>query len=428
MSNRDEIRTCIRSVPVIDSHEHLTPDTAKRIGMDLVDACTRQYLCHDLISSGMPKEDAALLSDGTVPIEKKAALLAPWLENVSYTGYGRMMKAALELLSPGLTLEPETICQAQELYEKKVAGCSLREYLQKQTNIRACIVDWMPLDWRFEEPFYVQAYNPLFLIIPEREERIRKLGIFTETAIHSLADYLKAVRICIEKKYHEQQVRILKISLAYHRDLCFSRPSMEQADREYRECMERAMYYRGGLSAGLGFDACRAFQDAVMHTILETADQLKMTVQFHTGYMAGNFGDIRNGNPSGLTTVFKEYPGIRFDLFHMSYPYEKEAGLLAKMYPNVYVNLCWSHVLSPKTVVQTLTDWLQLVPLNKIIGFGADTSCGFDIPAHLEMAYQNLEAAFWTLIEDGIWDEKAVERAAYKLLYENPRQLYQLVI
>ncbi len=426
MNEHEKIKNAIRNVPVIDSHEHLTPDTAKRIGLDLIDACTRQYLCHDLLSSGMPLESVSKLSDPAIPAAQKAALLFPWLDYVKTTGYGQLMQAALEQLEPGLHLTPETAAHAEALYDEYVTDQPLKKYLQSRTKIRCCIVDWMPLDWRFDDPFYIQAYNPLFLVIPENEARIQKLGVFTGIRIHSLMDYLQAVRHCIEKKYREQDVRVLKLSIAYHRNLCFRHPSMEAAAREYHACMERALYYRGGLSAGLGFDACTAFQDAVLHTILQTAEALHMTVQLHTGYMAGNFGDFRNGDPSTLIPVFKEYSGVCFDLFHMSYPYEKEAGLLAKMYPNVYVNLCWSHVLSPQAVVQTLTDWLQLVPLNKIIGFGADTSVGFDIPAHLELAYRNLEKVFCRLADDGIWTADDASDAAYRLLYDNPIKLYQL--
>jgi hypothetical protein len=44
---------------------------------------------------------------------------------------------------------------------------------------------------------------------------------------------------------------------------------------------------------------------------------------------------IANSNPTLLTNLFFLYPNLKFDLFHISYPYQGELSVLAKGFPNV---------------------------------------------------------------------------------------------
>ena len=65
-----------------------------------------------------------------------------------------------------------------------------------------------------------------------------------------------------------------------------------------------------------------------------------------------------------------EYREARFDLFHAGYPYQSEMATLGKNFPNAYVDLCWVHVISPWVARQTLHEWIETVPANKIFAFG----------------------------------------------------------
>lgn len=39
-------------------------------------------------------------------------------------------------------------------------------------------------------------------------------------------------------------------------------------------------------------------------------------------------------------------------------------------YPHVNLNLCWSHCVSEQMTKNMINEWLDLIPVNKIIGFG----------------------------------------------------------
>ena len=69
------------------------------------------------------------------------------------------------------------------------------------------------------------------------------------------------------------------------------------------------------------------------------AQEKGMIMQIHTGIQEGNGNLLSNSRPSHLNEIFLEYPNMKFDLFHIGYPYQGELGALCKMFPNVYVDI-----------------------------------------------------------------------------------------
>ena len=106
--------------------------------------------------------------------------------------------------------------------------------------------------------------------------------------------------------------------------------------------------------------------------MLRTADAHGVPVQIHTGLTAGNGNFVQNSDPRHLTNLFFLFPRIQFDLFHVSYPFEGELSVLAKLFPNVHADFCWTHIVSPEVARRTLHTFLETIPVNKIFGFGGD--------------------------------------------------------
>ena len=75
-----------------------------------------------------------------------------------------------------------------------------------------------------------------------------------------------------------------------------------------------------------------------------------------------------------MNNLFFLYPRVKFDLFHISYPYQGELSVLAKLFPNVYVDFCWAHIVSPSVSRRTLHEFLEMVPVNKILASAAITA------------------------------------------------------
>lgn len=61
-------------------------------------------------------------------------------------------------------------------------------------------------------------------------------------------------------------------------------------------------------------------------------------LQFHTG-LGDNDIDLIRANPAYLQPLITQYPNADIVLLHSAYPYTREAGYLACVYPNVYLDL-----------------------------------------------------------------------------------------
>jgi len=121
-----------------------------------------------------------------------------------------------------------------------------------------------------------------------------------------------------------------------------------------------------------------------------------------------------------------DYPDVKFDLYHVGYPYVRDAIMLGKSRGNVWMNMCWTYILSPHFAYDALTEMLEMVPGSKIIGFGGDYSVVEKIYGHLVMARQIIAKALASKVYDGTLTFDGAVSLAYNMLYETPKKLYRL--
>lgn len=108
-----------------------------------------------------------------------------------------------------------------------------------------------------------------------------------------------------------------------------------------------------------------ALTSAISHKMLDLCAKYGIAAAVHTGV----WGDITTLSPSIMFPVVNAHWGTIFDIYHMGIPYVRECAFLSKNYPHVHLNLCWSHCVSEQMTKTTINEWLDLVPVNKIIGF-----------------------------------------------------------
>jgi len=79
------------------------------------------------------------------------------------------------------------------------------------------------------------------------------------------------------------------------------------------------------------------YQKPGEHPILTlTQDLMLDTVQFHSGLGDNDINLL--SSPTRLQQVIRNYPETIFVILHSSYPYTREAGYLAAVYSNVYLD------------------------------------------------------------------------------------------
>ncbi|MGD0090305.1 MAG: amidohydrolase family protein, partial [Planctomycetota bacterium] len=210
--------------------------------------------------------------------------------------------------------------------------------------------------------------------------------------------------------------------LAYVRPLYFAKAGRAEAEEEFNRLFaeEHAPARRPGVLAG------RALQDYMLHAVLRLADKHSWPVQFHTGIQEGNGNVIANANPTLMSNLFLEYENVKFDIFHMGYPYVMELGNLAKNFRNVFIDMAWGHIISPEAARRALAEWLDTVPANKISAFGGDYCFVDGVYGHQWLARRNVAAALAQKVGDGSFDLDRAKEVARWVFVDNPVRIFSL--
>jgi predicted TIM-barrel fold metal-dependent hydrolase len=125
-----------------------------------------------------------------------------------------------------------------------------------------------------------------------------------------------------------------------------------------------------------------------------------------------------------LTNLFFLYPNVKFDLFHISYPFQEKLAVLGKTFPNVYVDFCWAHIVSPSAARRAMHEFLETVPVNKIFGYGGDYRFPELSYGHLQIAKEDITQVLGEKVEAGFCSEEESVEIAGMLLRENALRLF----
>ena len=98
-----------------------------------------------------------------------------------------------------------------------------------------------------------------------------------------------------------------------------------------------------------------------------------MPLQFHVGYGDADT-DLYEGNPLLMRPFLQSFcqAGLKVVLLHC-YPYHREAGYLASVFPNLYFDTSLIDPLGPSSVTRVLNESLELAPYNRYL-FASDAS------------------------------------------------------
>ena len=153
---------------------------------------------------------------------------------------------------------------------------------------------------------------------------------------------------------------------------------------------------------------------------------LRLPVQFHVGYGDSDV-DLHRCSPLLLTPLLRaiQPTGVPVMLLH-NYPYHREAGYLAQVFPHVYVDAgLATHNLGVRSPA-LLAEALELAPFGKFL-YSSDA---FGLPElhYLGAAlFRSALSAFLAAGLDGdLYSERAVVRLTTMLCAENAERVYRL--
>lgn len=391
------IKKFVDSIELVDTHEHLMAEqsagTHTPIDFMLLLA---HYADDDIKSAGMSKPQFAELLSDKYAVTEKWEIVKPYWEASKNTTYNRAVLLAIDELFDIGELNDNTVEVLSEKLRNSYDGTWYDYVLKEKAKIKYAIQD---VGSRREEDSmfrYVEKFDQ-FISIQSKQDVLALEKSFT-MKISNLDSYVDMLTKAFEQAI-ERGIVGVKSALAYHRPLNYENVTKEAADKVFSRLME------SDEDSVFSFEEVKPFQDFIMHQIIQLVRKHDLPFQFHTGLQSGDGNIIDNANPSHLANLFLEYRDVRFVLFHGGFPYGGILSTQAKSFRNVYIDMCWSAVISPSYSERYLHEWIETVPSNKIMAFGGD--------------YHNVESTFaHSLIARGIVSKVLIEKVGSGYLTE----------
>lgn len=412
------IRDFVDTITVFDTHEHLfNPELLKNTTF-LDFSLLLQQNCYDqLISAGMP--DTLMKQLFLVPCTplEKWKLIQPWWDKSFNTVPSRILLPAVKNLYGIDGLNETTVEALSEKIKSAYNTPWPSLILKKICRIDYVIEDGDSVGKAYDFVKYAFRFNSWLTM--RTKFRIDSLAVMQVEPIFTLEDYVKSMENSFNNAL-KSGMKVVKINLAYQRPLRFENVTFDAARKIFRSLVN------GNEDFSLSSQEARPLQDFMVHRLLEMAEKNKIPVAFHTGLQAGANNILDNSDPRLLVNLFDEYPDIDFVLFHGSYPFGGELASLARNFRNVFIDMNWTYSISPEYAERYLTEWLESVPVSKIMAFGGDQRCVENIYGNLLIARRVVSNVLIRKVREGYFSEEEAKLVARLILHDNGARFYGL--
>ncbi len=412
------IQDYVDSLPLVDSHEHLMVEEGVKNWnpLDFM-LLLHHYADDDIKSAGMSKPQFAELLTDKYSVKEKWEILKPFWEASKNTAYGRVVLLTIDELYGIKDLTGETVEELSRQIKKSYETPWYDYVLKERAKIRYAIMD-VGSGRRKDDMFrYVEKFDRFIRI--DSKENLLSIGRDFNKDLATLDSFVSVLEDAFQQALDRDIVGV-KSALAYHRILNYENVHIEKAEEVYNKIMNSST------EKIFDFNEVKALQDYMMHRIIGLARKHNLPMQIHTGLQAGDGNYISNSNPALLTNLFLEYRDVKFVLFHGGYPYGGELSALAKNFRNVYIDLCWTYIISPSYSERYLHEWLETVPANKIMAFGGDYHNVENTFGHSLMARMVVSKVLIEKVKTGYLTEEEAKQIAERLLYKNALELFQI--
>jgi glucuronate isomerase len=345
MGFKEIIKEEIYNIPIVDTHEHLMSEEERNSRPIDVFYFFAHYASSDLVSAGMPQSTLDKIRNPSIPLEERWRDFALYWERSRNTAYAKALIIAVRDLFGIEDINEQTYREITEKLKESQRKGWYRYVLRERGNMAISLqyVGTMDVD---RELFLPVAYYDHFITARSKWD-INSLEKSYDVAIHSLDDFLRALDTAFERDVKAGAVGI-KSGLAYSRILRYDKVSKREAEALFNRIFSH-------LGEALSWEEAKPLQDFIMHQVIKRAISYNLPITIHAGLQEGNGNIITNANPVHLVNLFLEYKEAKFDIFHGGYPYVSELATLAKNFQNVYIDMCWLHIISPNVSRRALT-------------------------------------------------------------------------
>jgi hypothetical protein len=424
----EKILEYVNELEIIDTHEHLPYNEEvwleeyRENGGDVFKEYLSHYFSCDLVSAGLPQADLQKVTISDLPVMEKWELLEPYWNAARHTGYGRALDIAVQGIYGIEGIRRDTIEGVNQAFLASLKPGHFQQVLKDLSRIKVSLLDSLDGSLDCDREFFRSVFRLDIFVFPYLREHIEYIEDLTGVRITSFDAWCEGCQKMLEIVL-EKGVVALKCGLAYQRSLKFDRTNRAKAEAEFNDFLQAIA--RDGINTQMPLLGQHC-QNYMMHYILELANQRQLAYQFHTGLQEGFGNHISWSDPTLMTNLFIEYPDVRFDLFHIGYPFQQKLSVLAKNFANVFIDMCWAHIISPQASLSALAEYIDAMPFNKISAFGGDYLFVDGVYGHQQIARENVSKALAKKVDEGIFDLDRAKEIAHCLFYENPLRIFRL--
>ena len=173
----------------------------------------------------------------------------------------------------------------------------------------------------------------------------------------------------------------------------------------------------------------KMLRDHLTGRALKLSIELDVPMQIHTG--VGDYQILLDQCDPGLLydlLTDDEFRHATVVLVHSGFPSNQNAAFMASVLPNVFLDFSLTIPFLNPVSHQRLLEILEIAPSSKVM-YGSD---GFGVPEifwfSAKLGKRVLEKCFARFLEANVFDEAEINRIAWKVLYENARDLYHVPV
>jgi hypothetical protein len=414
----------LAALPVISTHEHLRFEREAVAGVragewDLLGLFLVHYTRSDLISAGASPEALRDIGDVGKAFEDRHRNFVQLARRCANTSQFRCLLHGLSELYGGDVLNLD---QAVEMNARMVQSHApgvydriLKERGHIQRMVRDCGEEFDERE-RFSFAVRLEQWIGVSCVGQVRDLE-REKGI----SIHGLSDLVRAMKQHAESLVREGAIAF-KSAMIYRRNPTVSPVTRDEAERAFQMVL-RERFAEWIRPSTAWHHAQKPLQDYLVGELCDLAASLHIPMQIHTGLPEGNRLPYTWGDPSAQLGLILEHPSLNVHLLHMGHPYEREVSVMAKMYPNVFLDCSWVHQLNQAAAVNNLAYALDEVPQWKILGFGGDYAHHEGVYSALLATRRNLARVLANRIRSGRCSEDEAVHTGRMLLHDNASRL-----
>jgi predicted TIM-barrel fold metal-dependent hydrolase len=390
---------------IIDCHEHLAPERQRVAAQVDVFTLFAHYTRHDLAVAGMTEAQYQSLYNRDIPLARRWQTFEPFWQRIRWASYARAALLAAQHFYGADDIAADTAEAISDAMRQANTPGLYQRVLGDACHIRTALTQCGSTDLGG-----TPLLTPVMPLIYEVEtwHAVARPPFEPDAAIRSLDDHLDAIRRYLDRVKSEGAVGLKMMSNPY------------QPPRR-ADALDAFESLRSGAVDRLPVP--NPLRDYLVDRTIAFAAERDLVVCVHTGY----WGDFRTLDPLHMIPVLQRHPATRFDIYHVGYPWMREALMLGKGFPNVWLNFCWTHIISQRFATDALDEAIDLIPMNKLLAFGGDYALPVEkVYGHLVMAREDVARVLAARIERGLMTDTQALDLARKWFVDNPTQLYRL--